>query len=172
MSQVWQKRAGLSQCYFVPTPKERTQPTVTAIGISVGILVVAFIVAFLLRDKDAVVPISVPANQGFGLFAVFYVAAQVVERLTEPLTWALDRLKLTENANKPNRIAVIHSIVALIAVIISSFAGLHFLQAVGIGNEKNHLPWGFDSFATGLLISGGTKPLHDFISYLQQNKPA
>jgi hypothetical protein len=29
---------------------------------------------------------------------------------------------------------------------------------------------GLSDYATALVISGGTKPLHDFISYLQQSK--
>jgi hypothetical protein len=148
------------------------RPDGKAIALSISILLAGVVVALVL-DAATVKPvmtISVPANQGFGLFAAFYVAAQIIERLTEPVTWLLDRWPLTDDTKKPNRTALIHSISVFIAVVISSALGLHFLQAVGIGNATDHLPSWIDSYATALVISGGTKPLHDFISFLQQNK--
>jgi small-conductance mechanosensitive channel len=156
----------------VTTADGKKRPDPTAINLSIGILGVALVVALALGAvvvKPAV-PISLPPSQGFGLFAAFYLVAQFVERITEPFTWVLDRYKLTDDSNKSNRTALIHSVAVLVAVIISSVLGLHFLQAVGVGDSTNHLPGWIDSYATALVISGGTKPLHDFISLLQQTK--
>jgi hypothetical protein len=155
------------------TPADgKKRPNSQAIAYSIGILAVALVgsVALGAIVVNPVVPISIPANQGFGLFAAFYVAAQIVERITEPFTWVLDQFQMTDDANKSNRTALIHSVAVLIAVIITGALGLHFLQAVGIGDSNHHLPGWIDIYATALVISGGTKPLHDFISLLQQKK--
>jgi hypothetical protein len=41
--------------------------------------------------------------------------------------------------------------------------GLRFLSAVQVGSSPRWL----DVFVTGLVISGGTKPLHDLIGMIQ-----
>jgi len=49
----------------------------------------------------------------------------------------------------------------------SLVAAPHFRTGVGI-----HASHTIDSIATGLVVAAGTKPLHDFISLLQnQNNP-
>ena len=46
-----------------------------------------------------------------------------------------------------------------LAMVVSGYAGIFLLRTVGI----NTAPW-LDLLVTGLVIAGGTKPLHDLIS--------
>jgi hypothetical protein len=143
-------------------------PDARAMALALAITVTSLVVAIAWGTwvPTSPVRVSLPVDQGFTYFAAFYVAAQVIERLMEPVTWLLDQFNVTDNANKPNRTAVIYSLTLLAAVVLSSGFNLHFLSAVGVKDLPNWL----DAYATALVISGGTKPLHDFISYLQQSK--
>jgi hypothetical protein len=122
----------------------------------------------------------------FALFAGFYVAAQVIERLLELasplLPWWTDfpgpptpaggptpAQEATAKAAqvKADRAATAHGVAAVLGVAASCAFGLFFLKAVGFRVSNT-----IDTFATGLLISAGTKPLHDFITGLQnKNTP-
>jgi hypothetical protein len=143
-------------------------PDSRAIGIALAMTIASLVLAIACGTWLPASPVRVtlPVDQGFTYFAAFYVAAQVIERLMEPFTWLLDQFNVTDNANKPNRTAVIYSLTLLAGVIVSSAFNLHFLGAVGVRG----LPTWVDFYATALVISGGSKPLHDFISYLQQSK--
>lgn len=121
----------------------------------------------------------------FALFAGFYAAAQVIERLLELVSPVLPFWSIpdppTEGVATPvqiatakaaqvkaDRAAAAHGIAAVLGVAVSCGFGLFFLQAVGF-----HVSNTIDTFATGIIIAAGTKPLHDFISGLQnKNTPS
>jgi hypothetical protein len=142
--------------------------------------------AIILNAADWTTKPFTPSGQGtadFALFAGFYVAAQLIERLLEfvspllPLTrWGpptppgvlTDEQKAALAAQiKADRGAWAHGLAALLGVGASAAFGLFFLAAVGIHTSRM-----IDIVATGIIIAAGTKPLHDFISYVQnQNTP-
>jgi hypothetical protein len=145
-----------------------------------GLLVLAGVIALALNGFELTTKEFKPsdnATANFALFAGFYVAAQVIERLMELLSpllppWAPpvaagadETVKAVQT--KADRATVTLGIAAVLGVLASCLFGLFFLKAVGI--EVSHT---IDSFFTGITIAAGTKPLHDFTSLLQkQNTP-
>jgi hypothetical protein len=123
-------------------------------------------------------PSSGEGTANFALFAGFYVAAQLIERLLEFVSPSLpiarwgpptppaplsDAQKTALAAQiKADRGAWTHGLAVLLGVGASAAFGLFFLAAVGI-----HTSTTINILATGVIIAAGTKPLHDFISYLQ-----
>ena len=138
-----------------------------------------------------------PGN-GFVAFAGFYIAAQVTERLLEfiqPLLgylWPKGpvvpgggtvslaergwRLPIGEGDSSPalnsrqidlyttNRTLVTLGLAVLFAAPLCALFGLYFLEATGYKGLDHH----WDTLLSAILISGGTKPLHDFISYIEK----
>jgi hypothetical protein len=118
-----------------------------------------------------------PTGGGMNLsaFAGLYAGAQVLERAME-LVVPLLRVPVPETGTDAEKVAQVKAdrakyvlgLTTILGVIISCVFGLFFLQTIGIHAGSNTV----DSFVTGLLIGAGTKPLHDFISTLQnQNTP-
>jgi len=122
-------------------------------------------------------PAQVPAAN-FALFAGFYVGAQVIERLMELISpllpfWGLPEGMANAEAKvkvaqvKADRAKAALGLALLAGVVLSAAFGLYFLQAIGMDVSR-----GLDIFFTGLIIAAGTKPLHDFITGLQnKNTP-
>jgi hypothetical protein len=122
-----------------------------------------------------------PASTGtadFALFAGFYVAAQLIERLMEVVApffpyWAMPADLPKDQAVraaqiKADRAKAVLGLAILAGVAASAGFGLYFLAAVGMWD----VPRTADIFFTAVVIAAGTKPLHDFISSLQnQNSP-
>jgi hypothetical protein len=113
----------------------------------------------------------------FALFAGFYVGAQVIERLMQLVTpflpwWDPPAAIGTDPAvkaaqTKADRATVALGIAAVLGVAGSCGFGLFFLTAIGM-----HVAHTVDTFLTGITIAAGTKPLHDFITSLQnKNTP-
>lgn len=159
-----------------------------------------------IKGASSVTPIA-----GFTIFSVFYLAAQLSERLTElvsdfsavagksatnadrtnedidvrktrinellklhaehppPLVnELLDEVKQLEMKihYEENRRALSLWIVAsAIGVLLTSFS-IGFFNLIGM----TWMPHNWDSFISGVIIGGGSKPLHDFIGYLQTQK--
>jgi hypothetical protein len=115
---------------------------------------------------------SATAAATFALFAGFYVAAQVIERLMQLISpfipWWPPPTSATTPAvraahTKADRGTVALGIAAVLGVGASAAGGLYFLTAIGM--HVNRL---VDIFITGIVIAAGTKPLHDFINLLQK----
>ncbi len=143
-----------------------------------GLLVLAAGVALIWNGVGKIgAPAFTPTVGGFNfsLFAAFYAAAQIIERLMElavpllpiPLPQVQDPSARAAQV-KADRGKIVLGLAALLGVAVSCGFGLLFLQTIGIKAPSNTI----DTLATGLLIAAGTKPLHDFISLLQnQNTP-
>lgn len=137
-----------------------------------------------------------------GLFGLLYVMAQAIERFLEPLVSidpfkiAFER-KRNRTASaaksnpddaakkkaaveaqtdlkrwKANRAVVIWAIATVIGIWVSSRIGVYILDIIietpaGQGPDK-----ALDIAVTGLVIGGGTKPLHDLISRIQSASTA
>jgi hypothetical protein len=120
---------------------------------------------------------SKEAVANFGLFAGFYVAAQVIERLLELFSPLLPLWKPPATATtaatkaaytKADRAVFLLGLATLLGVGASCAFGLFFLKALGM-----HVSHTWDAILTGAIIGAGTKPLHDFISLLQnKNNPS
>jgi hypothetical protein len=68
---------------------------------------------------------------------------------------------------KANLTATTFGIAALLAMLVSGYTGLFLLATVRL-----HVPGWLDLLVTGLAIAGGTKPLHDAISFLSSASQA
>jgi hypothetical protein len=140
---------------------------------------VAFVVAVVMNAAGWTgKPFSPAASStaNFALFAGFYVAAQLIERLMQlisPLVpfWnpapAGASTEVKAAHIKADRALLVLGIAAVLGVAASCGFGLFFLKAIGM-----HVSHTVDTFLTGITIAAGTKPLHDFITLIQnQNTP-
>jgi hypothetical protein len=145
-----------------------------ALGIFVGIAVVIAIVLNALELTGR--PFRPPGGSvNFSVFAGLYAGAQILERAMEfvvPLlpvsipSTGTDAAKVAQV--KADRAKWALGVTSVLGVLTSCGFGLFFLETIGIHAGSNTV----DSLVTGLLIGAGTKPLHDFISTLQnQNTP-
>jgi len=114
--------------------------------------------AVVIKGKGAA---FVP-KEGFILFTGFYVAAQAVERLLE---FVLPPGQGTPKA-KADRTVIVAGFALVLGVALSLALGLRFISAIGVGSPARWL----DVFVTGLVIAGGTKPLHDLIGTIEKAK--
>jgi hypothetical protein len=174
---------------LAPTEGQNTDsslpdPSRTARLILFGLTVAAFVLAVVMNAAGwtgkSFTPASAASTANFSLFAGFYVAAQVIERLMQliaPLVpfWNPVPKQHDEAGNpvaadpavkaayvKADRGPVVLGIAAVFGVAASCGFGLFFLSKIGI-----HVSHTIDAFLTGIAIAAGTKPLHDFISLIQ-----
>jgi hypothetical protein len=156
-------------------------PTWLAKWVLIALVGAAVVVALVLNLAGWTAKPFDPAKNAtadFALFAGFYVGAQVIERLLQlispwlpwPWGWPIPS-GLTGAAKaaqlKADRAHVTLGVAAVLGVVASCSFGLFFLQAIGISCSNT-----VDTFVTGITIAAGTKPLHDFISLLQnKNTP-
>jgi hypothetical protein len=54
-------------------------------------------------------------------------------------------------------------------MVVAALMNLYFLSTVGIAATK---PWWAEILATGLIIGGGTKPLHDLVKLISKSAEA
>jgi hypothetical protein len=153
-------------------------PSMAAKTFLAATLLVALLGAWACSSQDWVrkpfVPSTDTGGLNFVLFAGFYIGAQVIERLMELLApflpfWGFAATDPTVKAAhiKADRGAMSLGLATLLGVGASCGFGLYFLKATGISS-----PATLDLFLTGVVIAAGTKPLHDFISGLQnKNTP-
>jgi hypothetical protein len=140
--------------------------------LGLAMLLAAAAIAFIVGDGGTA-PFFQP-SEWFILLAGFYVAAQAVERLLQPLAEIIPPRaqsgagKAVENLRAKNdRAIILLGLACLAGVALSAGAGLYFLDAISASKEP---PRGLDIFVTGLIIAGGTKPLHDLISRIEKSK--
>jgi len=133
--------------------------------------------------------------QGVSIFALFYVAAQAVERLLEPFSALLltvgDKEKARDQAlaeyqqaktkdkgdaaagkqadlerTRANRRVVFWGLATVVGLFASAVLKLYFLRTLGVSDSPR---WA-EILVTGLVIGAGTKPLHDLISRIEKAK--
>lgn len=175
-----------------PTPgtgdKSLPDPTSTAKLTLLLLLLAALGLSVLMNWQGWATRAFQPAQDAtanFALFAGFYIAAQIIERLLEVVSPLLPPWPLKGNGDakaaqaKADRGALMLGLATLAGVAVSYAFGLYFLTAVGIGVETaqdgsviSTIPRMVDALATGLVIGAGTKPLHDLITNIQnKNSP-
>ena len=139
-----------------------------------GLIAAAFGLAALMNWQKWTGSPFKPAQNGtanFALFAGFYLAAQVIERLMLLVSPLVPFWKPYAETDPPavkaahlqaDRAPIVLGIAALAGVAASCGFGLFFLRAVGMDVTPT-----IDTFCTGITIAAGTKPLHDFIGMIQ-----
>ena len=154
----------------LPDPSARAQAWL-ALGVVLSVVAAWLMNSVFDWTTRAWVPPEGDFN--FSIFAAFYATAQVIERGMELVTpWLpADTGALTGDAKvaqaKADRAKMALAVATVAGVVAANAFGLYFLATLGI-----HATHTVDSIATGLVIAAGTKPLHDFISLLQnQNNP-
>jgi hypothetical protein len=159
-----------------PTNADNTlsDPTGKARLMLFGLIAAAFGLAALMNWRKWTGSPFAPAQHGtanFALFAGFYVAAQIIERLMVLVSPLLPFWKPYDDSDAPavkaahvraDRAPIELGIAAVLGVAASCGFGLFFLRAVGMDVAPT-----IDTFCTGVTIAAGTKPLHDFIGTLQ-----
>ncbi len=145
-----------------------------AAKVALGVLVVvAVLIAWLVAKHKPFEPSSEHVAD-FALFAAYYVVAQVIATAMTFLAPVLPFWgppKGVPSTDKPARAAYLKADRALLvvgvslvaAVLVSCLFGLYFLRAVGMKEISLEV----DAMATGILIAGGAKPLHDFVALIQ-----
>jgi hypothetical protein len=132
------------------------------------------------------VPFQTDAN--FALFAAFIVVAGAIERFIQPLTAILppfkkggkkgdeEEEKKEEEELKADRTLLAYGIALIVGIAVSSCFGLYFLETMGVEigttTSGDKALRGLDIFITALIITGGTKPLHDMITSIEKKKDA
>ncbi|MGD0273876.1 MAG: hypothetical protein ABSB96_09135 [Gaiellaceae bacterium] len=104
----------------------------------------------------------------FALFAAFYAVTQGTERLLEILSMFIPP-RGTDAQAKADRAIVMLAVAMLAGVGASLIFGLYFLRAIGVDyGHTNEWERAADVIVTALIISGGTKPLHDLIKLIEK----
>lgn len=116
-----------------------------------------------------------PADTGT-TFLTMFVFAVAVERLLEPFSrWLPGAAALEADGHaavahgKANRAVVAWGLASAIAAVASSGSGFYLLHAIAAPGWNGVTIW-IDAIVTGLMIGGGTKPLHDLIARMQSLK--
>jgi hypothetical protein len=133
---------------------------------------------------------------GISVFALLYIVAQALERLLEPLS-SLDPsapaaeetrdqtvaaavadptaglLEAAANAQaglervRKNKAVIFWGLATVAGMFMSAFTGIYLLDIV---IETPNPPPSLDILVTGLVVGGGTKPLHDLIARIETAK--
>jgi hypothetical protein len=89
---------------------------------------------------------------------------------------------------KADRALLAYCIALVVGIVVSSVFGFYFLETMGVSigmpqgtgatakwvfaNDGEKVLRGLDIFITALIITGGTKPLHDMITSIEKKKEA
>ena len=107
-------------------------------------------------------------------FAPFYIASFIVERLTEAISLGYDEKNGT--SGKHTKIAkrrwrafahfAVASVIGVLLILVFRIGKLDLglLKAINPNIDPT-----IDLILTGIAIGGGTKPLHDILSYCQKS---
>lgn len=167
-----------------------------AIGAPVAIAVAWIAISFLMPSQPGGYRPSMDLKPDIGAFALFYFAAQAIERLLEPFAGLVlstakpkatrdalvaaavnsldadDATKAAEAQDQVDRLRgeralVLWAVASIVGMLVSAGLGLYFVSALVASNAPS---WGVDILLTGLILGGGTKPVHDLISRVQKSK--
>jgi hypothetical protein len=132
-----------------------------------GLLYCLFVAGAAGVSRDA----AFQTQADFALFASFIVVAGAIERIIQPLTAILPPFHRKDSAeSKADRTLLGYGISMIIGIAISSIFGLYFMEAIGVPSEGEDLRRGLDIFLTALIITGGTKSLHETITSIEKKK--
>jgi len=130
------------------------------------------------------------------IFAGIVVVTAAVERVLEPFTrwlpgraaqhrydWALAAMengagstaaaakaKADFDQAKADKGILAWGLATGLATVMSASGGFYLLHMIAENPQWDAIPAWIDSLVTGLIVGSGTKPVHDLISRVQQNK--
>lgn len=163
----------------------------------IALAAVYAVAAFFISPRVDATPLDdFNPSEGIGAFALFYVFAQAVERILEPVSRVLlatttqtrerdnavveakndpdSAQKAKEAADKQavvdrkrsNRAVVFWGVATALGFLASATMEAYFLRAVGDTDAER---WA-EILVTGAIIGAGTKPLHDLITRIEKKK--
>ncbi len=97
------------------------------------------------------------------------VVSTIVERFLEIASQVWDYVAIHVGGRKApagRKRLVLQSAGVVLGVILSSLMGIVVFRMLGIGG----IPYWLDVLFTGILVGGGTEPVHQLISFLNENK--
>lgn len=152
------------------------------------VLIIAFVIVLVLFFVGVGSPLKsyAPTAASASIYAIFYLLAQFDERLVEPFSntrWfgysssdqtddsqkkaapnAKPKTTPVDDATKQARIVALWCFASGIGIVLC-YVTVGLLQVVGVtaagSSNLGHLG---DAVFSGLIIGGGTKPLHDLIN--------
>jgi hypothetical protein len=130
------------------------------------------------------------------IFAGLVVVTAAVERILEPFTrWlpgraafnryggalaamengagttvAAAKAKADYEQAKADKGILAWGLATALATVMSASGGFYLLHMIAENPQWDAVPTWIDSLVTGLIVGSGTKPVHDLISRVQQNK--
>jgi hypothetical protein len=197
LSQSAPPAAGAEAEAVEPPPQEPGAPHLWANAIAAGLVLIGWPIAMsFARDGSAVQ--HVEGLTAFALFYVVAFAIErlmepvvSLERFTpvkdekerdrhlaraRTVTGAGQNVELGAAAAAQSRIArwradralIVFGVATVLGMFAAAKLGLYFLEAVGVvpGTVEKH----WQVLVTGLVVGGGTKPLHDLLTRIQRSK--
>ena len=155
------------------------------------------VIAALHKFDSANLPVALKVNGDASTFALLYIAAQAIERVLEPFSHlflktdavkkeldqtvalALQTEKRTDgeaaakkqdalDRRRGERALVLWAVATILGIVASAVTGLYFVNMI-LAKYSTFSPF-LDVLVTGLVIGGGSKPLHDLIARLEKSK--
>jgi len=154
---------------------------ISIVGFGLFLLVLAtFAVAGLsLAGYGSLIKQPIPTITGVSQFAVFYLMAQLVERIVELFSdfsgfgasqkgYSAAGAAAQDPLQQARTISLWFFASALGVILSYLTVGLFQMVGVVFAGSGGHA---VDAWLSGVIIGGGTKPLHDLIGYLQAKNP-
>jgi hypothetical protein len=175
------------------TPSDGTRAASgRAIAVGFGIVAVGGVLAWLADRLLDPSPFKVGSD--LSVFAALFVASAAIERLLEPFSKFFGKVEDMKakrdtavasmqdtggaqeaassqaalNQARANRTVMVWGLATAISMVLSAAGGFHLLYSIAAAGSTPNLA--LDILLTGLVIGGGTKPLHDVVSRVQKAK--
>jgi hypothetical protein len=139
------------------TPATMTTQFRWCAGVAIAGLIVALVISFAGHASAGFTP-----SADFSRFAAFYIVAQSIERFVEIFAHLVPPYG-DDAATKADRALVLGALTLVAGAVVVRVSGLLFLQTIGWTSPAS----GVDVFVTALVITAGTKALHDLITNIK-----
>lgn len=174
----------------------QVRPDIFIFLISLAACITAFLIAFFWISPRVDPAFTVPtAIKDLSLFTLIFVAAQAIERFIEPFTKIFYTTEQEVNERdsaqaafetshnktdgvkaavakaalekkRSNRAVLYWALTICIGFLVSSWLRIYLLSTIGVAGQTRFT----EILVTGLILGGGTKPLHDLISKIEKSK--
>jgi hypothetical protein len=138
------------------------------VGFAALVISVVIVVILYLAGIGTQIHIPITSVSGVSIFAIFYLMAQFDERVVEPFSNIPQLFGGHDEAKKDDknkaRAVSLWCLASGIGIILC-YLTIGLLQVVGVSfalsTNGGHF---WDAIISGVIIGGGTKPLHDLIN--------
>jgi len=149
-------------------PKSRASNAIIYVSGIIALVISLIIVAILYAGGIGTqIHLPITPASGVSIFAIFYLMAQFDERLVEPFSnsWPFgghDDPK--DQAQKSARVVSLWCLASGIGIVLC-YVTVGLMQEVGVSFVLSTAVGHFwDAVISGVIVGGGTKPLHDLIN--------